>query len=72
MLEFDWTAALDAMGRGHSMVGIDAVRKMMGALGIEGLPLHPLERAEVLRLREAAQRNSAAATAIEQRATVDE
>ncbi len=65
---FDWTKALDAMGKGHTLVGAKAVREMMAAAGITGLPLAPSEVDEVNRLRSAATRNLQAATEIERRA----
>jgi hypothetical protein len=72
MTEFDWVKALDAMNRGHNFVGVTAVREMMAAVGITGLPLHSTEVEEVKRLRAAANRNLRAATEIEARAVPDE
>jgi len=70
--DFSWTNALDALGRGvHDLAGIGRVRAICALLGIEALPLHPLEALEARRLREEARRLDKAATAIEQRAVVE-
>ena len=67
--EFDWTAAMDAVGpSAHSAAGSQRVREIMAAAGITGLPLSRYEAEEVKSLRERAANNLAAADAIEARA----
>lgn len=64
---FDWTGALDAMGRGHDLVGAKKVREMCDAMGWPQPPLSPAEVDEVARLRQSAARSLAAAEEIELR-----
>jgi len=71
--EFDWVAAMDAVGTGaHSLAGSGKVREIMAAVGITGLPLSPYEIMEAKSLRERAANNLAAAEAIERRAVADD
>jgi hypothetical protein len=66
--EFDWTAGLDALGAGHHLPAIEKLRALMEALGVTGLPLHPTEEAEAVRLEQAAERSLAKAAEIRARA----
>lgn len=71
--DFSWTRALDNLGRGvHDLAAVERVRAVCAAVGIEALPLHPLETLEAKRLREEARRLDKKATEIEQRAATDE
>jgi hypothetical protein len=72
MGEFNWTRALDALGRGHDLGPIGQARQLARAFGVEGpIPLHPLEEREIEQLRQRAANNLAAADRIEARVTDD-
>lgn len=67
-MAFDWTAALDTVGRGrHDLVGVEAVRAACDALGVAQPPLHLHEAEEVRRLRASAASLLAKAERIELR-----
>jgi hypothetical protein len=64
--EFNWTDALDALGRGHDLDAVARVRKLAAAFGVEEpIPLHPAEQHRIDELRAAAARNLAQAAEIE-------
>lgn len=69
MGKFNWTRALDALGRGHGLDAVEQVRQLAEAFGVEGpVPLHQLEVARARELRDAADRNITMAREIEGRA----
>ncbi len=71
MSDWDWDAALDAFGRGRSLVAVETIRAVAAAGGMRSLPLHPLEVERVTELRTMAQAYADQADAIEARALPD-
>jgi len=65
---FDWPAALDAFGAGHTLDACRRVRDLLDAAGVPQPPLHVIEQSQVAELRQQAAARLAQADGLERRA----